>query len=77
MPKITALQDSAVAALVAKKVSQAEAKAAKDSQRQYKTFLRAMKEGLSTANLDKKIVKGLTQHLVSTVSAHAPAAAAE
>lgn len=76
MPKITALQDPAVVELVAKKVAQAESAAAKSAQRQYKLFMRTMKEALNTANLDKKIVKGLTAHLVTAVSAHEPSAQA-
>jgi hypothetical protein len=63
-----------IAELVSKKVSQAEAAAAKNAQRSYKSFLRSMKEGLASANLDRKIVKGLTEHLVSAVSVHAPGA---
>lgn len=71
----TLLAQPEVADLVAKKVSQAEAAAAKNAQRLYKGLLRSMKEGLASANLDRKIIKGLTEHLVSAVSVHAPGAA--
>lgn len=75
MPKITLLSSPEVVELVNKRLGQAEAKAAKDAQRAYKTYLRSMREAIGTANLDRKIVKGLTEHLVSAVSAHAPGAA--
>jgi hypothetical protein len=69
------LTDPAVSELVAKKVGQTQAAADKAAQRLYKSYLRSMREALGTANLDRKIVKGLTEHLVSAVSVHAPGAA--
>lgn len=75
MPKNSLLTQPEVVDLVTKKVSQAEAAAAKSQQRLYKSYLRAMREALGTANLDRKIVKGLTEHLVYAVSVHAPGAA--
>lgn len=75
MPKISAMSDPVVADLVAKKIAQTEATASKNAMRSYKGILRSLKEAIGTANLDKKIVKGLTEHLVSAVSVHAPGAA--
>lgn len=72
MPKVKLMENQEVADLVAKKVAQVETTAAKNATRTYKAIVRSMKEALGTANLDRKIVKGLTEHLVAAVSAHAP-----
>ncbi len=77
MPKITLLQNPEVAELVNKRVAQAEAKAAKDSTRHYKSILRSVKEAISSSGIDKKAVKGLTAHVVAAIAEHAPPQAAE
>jgi len=74
MPKVKLMENDDVKELVTKRVAQVEAAAAKNAQRTYKALVRTMKEALGSANLDKKVVKGLTEHLVSAVSAHAPGA---
>lgn len=77
MPKISLLQNTEVVDLVNKKVAQAEALAAKAATRTYKSLVRAAKEAIGTANLDRKIAKGLTEHVVTAMSAHAPGAEAQ
>ena len=79
MLKVKLMENSEVAELVAKKVAQTEATAAKNAVRAYKNALRTVREAIKTSGLDNKTVKGLTAHVVTALAEHAPAteAAAE
>lgn len=72
MPKILLEKDEAVIALISKRVGQAQALAAKDAIRTYKSIVRTAKEAIAACHQDKKIAKTVTTHVLDAIAVHAP-----
>lgn len=72
MPKVKLLDDENVVALLDKRVGQAQALAAKDAVRTYKSMVRTVKEALAAVHPDKKVAKTVTTHVLEAMAAHAP-----
>lgn len=74
MPKLKLMDDPGVVDLLNKRLGQASKSAHADAMRLYKGMVRSVKESLTTANLDRKIAKALTTHILGNLEQFSPAA---
>jgi hypothetical protein len=73
VPKSKLSSDPDVIALVNKKVAQVQTDAAKNAMRNYKLLSRTVKEAIGTANLERKVAKSVTEHVLAAIAPLSPA----